>query len=661
MVKPVNIVNLYIEVDTGTLYADTGLVDLEDAGFVLSSGVVIDGALVHGSLIGLDADDHSGYVLVDGSRAFSDNVGMLAPVPTTGSHLTRKDYVDSAVTSGTAGVASLNTLLGNLTLVGTEGIGITAGGTTITISGTPDEVAKALVGSDGITVVSGVNTDTIVGFRTEFVSASGSLQSQIDANATLITTTSGHLQGEIEGVASNAVQKTGDTMSGTLDMDDNALINVNYIDFDLVDGISAAEGRIVWNDTDGGLNIGMKGGVVDLQIGQETMFLAQNNSGGSISNGQPVRITGASGSKPTIELSDADDPGAMDSIGLATENIANGAEGYVTTYGLVRGSAAQPINTSSWGVGTRLFVSTTAGQLTNLPSFTGPRIILVGVVIVSDTQDGVIWVSPINALYLHELSGMTFALPSDEDLIQYISAENRWGYTDIDSLLSGHVADASAHHVRYTRNENEAIIGGANVTVVSGADTITISSAAGGGDSAALVGEDGITVISGVPSEGAVTVSGFRTEFVSASGSLQDQVDGIGAAGVTSINAVTGVVLVTGTQNVTTQTAAQTITVTGPDLDPYATDTELVTVSGHLQEQLDTTVSGINDVFALRLDEFNSSVTYVGEADPGSAEAANAWRIKKLEETGPDLSITWASGTAAPEFAWTDRLVLSYY
>lgn len=50
-----------------------------------------------------------------------------------------------------------------------------------------DEIEPAIVGADGITVISGANTTTVSGFRTEFVSASGSLQNQIDGIDSSVT------------------------------------------------------------------------------------------------------------------------------------------------------------------------------------------------------------------------------------------------------------------------------------------------------------------------------------------------------------------------------------------------------------------------------------------------------------------------------------------
>ena len=189
MVQPKEIVNLYVDTDTGVLYADAGVSDLLSVGFVISSGIVIDGSLVHVSLTGLSADDHPQYILVDGTRDFATNIATLAVSPTAIGHLTRKDYVDTeisnAISSSVAGVGSINTLSGTITIEGAGEAFVTTAGQTITISGTPHPVggestSNALVGADGITVISGVETDTISGFRDEFVAATGTLQSESD-------------------------------------------------------------------------------------------------------------------------------------------------------------------------------------------------------------------------------------------------------------------------------------------------------------------------------------------------------------------------------------------------------------------------------------------------------------------------------------------------
>jgi hypothetical protein len=57
----------------------------------LSGGIVQD----HGGLTGLGDDDHTQYTLADGTRAFTGTVGGITP--TQDSHLTTKGYVDSAI------------------------------------------------------------------------------------------------------------------------------------------------------------------------------------------------------------------------------------------------------------------------------------------------------------------------------------------------------------------------------------------------------------------------------------------------------------------------------------------------------------------------------------------------------------------------------------
>ena len=59
---------------------------------------------------------------------------------------------------------------------------------------------------------------------------------------------------------------SGLTSEAELKMEDNAITNVGYMDFNLANGVPQAEGRQVWNDNDGTANLGLKGGVVNLQI-----------------------------------------------------------------------------------------------------------------------------------------------------------------------------------------------------------------------------------------------------------------------------------------------------------------------------------------------------------------------------------------------------------
>ena len=63
---------------------------------------------------------------------------------------------------------------------------------------------------------------------------------------------------------------------------------------------------------------------------------------------------------------------------------------------------------------------------------------------------------------------------------------------------------------------------------------------------------------------------------------------------------------------------------------------------------------------ANQLDQVGASTTYIGEAKPGTIFSAAAWRIKKVVETGPDVTITWADGDSNFDNVWDDRLSLAY-
>jgi len=137
-----------------------------------------------------------------------ENNGVLVPATSTEDWFF--DYFNTTVTSEN-----------DLSLVnGTVDIYIYIGETVsqrlnAAVSGIVD---NALVGADGITIVSGSSTVEIQGFRTEFTSASGSLQSSIDSIDSSVTLQEAYDNGDgtIASTSSKPVQ-TGDlTATGTI-------------------------------------------------------------------------------------------------------------------------------------------------------------------------------------------------------------------------------------------------------------------------------------------------------------------------------------------------------------------------------------------------------------------------------------------------------------
>lgn len=176
----------------------------------------------------------------------------------------------------------------------------------------------------------------------------------------------------------------------------------DYLEFNINYEDGNKEGRLQWNMEDGTLEVGMSGGVVNLQIGQEMLIKTKNTSGVNISNGQPVRVTGGTGNNATIELSNATDF-LSGSIGLATEDIDNNQFGFVTIFGLVR-----DIDTSSWTDGTAIFLGNTDGAKTNIPPTGITRKVFLGVVIRQHASEGIILVNPINVSSIDELSSVIY-------------------------------------------------------------------------------------------------------------------------------------------------------------------------------------------------------------------------------------------------------------
>jgi|694.fasta_scaffold66354_2 hypothetical protein len=182
----------------------------------------------------------------------------------------------------------------------------------------------------------------------------------------------------------------------------------DYVDFDTAAAPATAVGRLFWNDQDGTLDLGLKGGNVTIHIGQKQVIRIVNKIGSSLSaaNYQCVKISGAQGQRPKVALAQANnDANSADTIGLVNETIANNQEGFVCTGGTITNiNTTGSLQGESWNDGDVLYLSgTVAGRLTNVKPQAPIHTVIVGFVIYAHNNQGKIYVKVDNGYELNEL------------------------------------------------------------------------------------------------------------------------------------------------------------------------------------------------------------------------------------------------------------------
>lgn len=164
--------------------------------------------------------------------------------------------------------------------------------------------------------------------------------------------------------------------------------NVQYTKFNNTPTITGhEEGRLYYSENS--LNLEREFSGVTTQIGEETVVKVTNSTGGLIENGSAVRFVSALFGIPTVGKSIANDlNSATETFGIATQDISDGEEGYITTLGIVRG-----LNTNDFSAGDILWLSdTTAGTYTNVRPEYPNYSMVVGVVTKVGLTDGEIYV-----------------------------------------------------------------------------------------------------------------------------------------------------------------------------------------------------------------------------------------------------------------------------
>lgn len=173
----------------------------------------------------------------------------------------------------------------------------------------------------------------------------------------------------VHPVDTSRVAKAGDTMTGSLGVPDILFNTASPITTNTL-------GNTFWDTANQTIATVLDtANDVVLQHGQEVHVRCTNKTAATITNGMAVYISGAQGNHPTCAPARADNLATCQVIGVATQDIAVNATGYVTIIGNVHG-----VDTSIYsGDGKTLYLSaTTAGTITETAPTSPNYVVVIG-------------------------------------------------------------------------------------------------------------------------------------------------------------------------------------------------------------------------------------------------------------------------------------------
>ncbi len=194
-------------------------------------------------------------------------------------------------------------------------------------------------------------------------------------------------------------------------------IFTDYIDFNTGATVTSDYGRIYWDNGAGTLNISVGDagtGIIDLQVGQEEIVRVYNAEATTLQKGEIVYVSGSQGNRPRVKRASAVNDGySVTTLGMVDSSIASGAEGYVTTFGIISN-----LNTLGLTGGTPIWLSpTTPGAYTTTKPQAPYHTVLIGYVVRVSATVGSIFINISNGWELDELHDVRISGVTTGDLL----------------------------------------------------------------------------------------------------------------------------------------------------------------------------------------------------------------------------------------------------
>lgn len=210
-------------------------------------------------------------------------------------------------------------------------------------------------------------------------------------------------------------------------------LTTDYVDINTTATITSTPGRLLWNDVDGTVQLGLKGGVVKTEIGQGLVTRVVNKTVPNIdllaSDYQVVVVAGAQGQRLSIKLALANnDANSAGTLGFVAENINKNQEGFIVTVGLLKNiNTTGNLQGETWNDGDILYLSPiSAGTITNIKPQAPQHTVIVGYVEYSHPNNGKIYVKIDNGYELDELHNVRISGETNNQVLSYDSGQSVW-------------------------------------------------------------------------------------------------------------------------------------------------------------------------------------------------------------------------------------------
>jgi hypothetical protein len=225
--------------------------------------------------------------------------------------------------------------------------------------------------------------------------------------------------------------------AGLLDinLNNNDLLNTDKIDFNLATTDTAGVGQLVWNDSLGTLNLGLKGGTTISNLGQHLHTRVVNKTSPLVpltkAGYEVVIVSGAQGQRLAVKKAQANNnANSAGTLGVVCENIAVNQEGFICSVGQVTNiNTTGSLQGETWNDGDSLYLSgTTAGAITNVKPTAPIHEVRIGYVEYAHAINGKIYVKIDNGYELDELHNVSInpLTLANNDVLTYESSSSLW-------------------------------------------------------------------------------------------------------------------------------------------------------------------------------------------------------------------------------------------